>query len=558
MVQRRGRARFLLEARDAIRRGQVGRQDFDRDRALQPRVLGTVHLPHAARAEERLQDVRPQSGAGRQWHDEADYFTSLLKMPLQRNVAMLNSRFIRGCVLGALSLLSAAGAAAQSRTTDVTQDVATLRAEVERLRAELQELRALVVENRAVMRRAPDEVAEPAPAEVDTPVDASVAALQQQPVDPQASLEMLRTQVAELAQIKVESASRMPIKVFGTIHTNVFANSAAPNWMDSPNLVNVPPADGHAGSFSATLRQTRVGLAIDGPTVKGVRSNATVAMDFFGGIPGFATGQVMGLPRLLVAFARFEGQRTAVEVGQDHMILAPADPTSLASLAFPALFRSGNLYLRTPQARVEHRFGSHVSVMGGIVAPIGGDVPGEDYRFVPPTLAGERSQRPGVQARVAVSAGDRETNRHADVGVSGHYGWEQRSSALVRSFASAIDFSVRRDLIGAAGELFVGENIDAFGGGAGLDARAQGGWAEIQFHPGARLSFAAGAGIDRLRGDPPPSLPRHRNRSAYGTTIFLLTPEIQASFEYHWLATQPGSGAERRNHHFDWVLAYKF
>ena len=41
------------------------------------------------------------------------------------------------------------------------------------------------------------------------------------------------------------------------------------------------------------------------------------------------------------------------------------------------------------------------------MAPIGGDVPGEDYRFVPPALGGERSQRPGVQARVAASAGDR-------------------------------------------------------------------------------------------------------------------------------------------------------
>ena len=77
-------------------------------------------------------------------------------------------------------------------------------------------------------------------------------------------------------------------------------------------------------------------------------------------------------------------------------------------------------------------------VMGGIVAPIGGDVPGEDYRFVPPTLGGERSQRPGVQARVAASGGDRETSRHADVGVSGHYGWERRSSGLVRSFASPL------------------------------------------------------------------------------------------------------------------------
>jgi hypothetical protein len=470
---------------------------------------------------------------------------------------MLSSRFVQPCLMVALSLLSAAGAAAQSRTNDVRQAVATLRVEVERLRAELQELRALVAADRAVTRRSEDDVSNPTPAEADTPNDMA-AAPPLQPVDPQASLEMLRTQVAELAQIKVESTSRMPIKVFGTIHTNVFANSAAPNWLDSPNLVNVPPADGHAGSFSATLRQTRVGLTIDGPTLNGVRSNGTVAMDFFGGIPGFATGQVMGLPRLLVAFARFEGQRTAIEVGQDQMILAPVDPTSLASFAFPALFRSGNLYLRTPQARIEHRFGSHFRAMGGIVAPVGGDVPGEDYRFVPQAFGGERSQRPGVQGRVAWSAGDRETSRHSDIGVAGHYGWERRSSGLARSFASAIDFSVRWDRFGAAGELFVGDNVDAFGGGAGLDARTQGGWAEIQFHPGARLSFAAGGGIDRLRGDPPPSLPRHRNRSAYGATIFSLTPEVQASFEYHWLATLPGSGAERRNHHFDWVVAYKF
>ena len=64
-------------------------------------------------------------------------------------------------------------------------------------------------------------------------------------------------------------------------------------------------------------------------------------MDFFGGIPGFQTGQVMGLPRLLVAFARLEGERTAVEIGQDHMILAPRDPSSLAAFAFPAAVSIG-------------------------------------------------------------------------------------------------------------------------------------------------------------------------------------------------------------------------
>ncbi len=418
-----------------------------------------------------------------------------------------NRRFQLLHLVPAFTLTMASVAAAQSGTSDVSREVSTLRTEVERLRAELHDLRTLVVEDRRARRQSneddltssshADAVAEYAPVAAPSPKPSAIspdhslyervarpesaaitgaleASARRQDVDTQASLDLLRAQVAEIAQVKIESTSRMPVKLFGTIHTNAFANSAAANWLDSPNLVNAPPADGHNGSFSATLRQTRIGLTMDGPTLSSMRSNATVAVDFFGGIPGFVTGQVMGLPRLLVAFARLEGQRTAVEIGQDHMILAPVDPTSLASFAFPALFRSGNLYLRAPQARVEYSFGSHVKVMGGIVAPIGGDLPGEDYRFVPQAFGGERSRRPAVQARIAMTAGDRETNRHADMGVSGHYGWERRPEILARSSATAVDFTVRLDHFGAAGEFFVGENIDAFGGGTGLDARTQG------------------------------------------------------------------------------------
>ncbi|HEY6362876.1 MAG TPA: hypothetical protein VIX63_17340, partial [Vicinamibacterales bacterium] len=271
-----------------------------------------------------------------------------------------------------------------------------------------------------------------------------------------------------------------------------------------------------------------------------------------------ATGQVMGLPRLLVAFGRFETDRTAIEIGQDHMILAPLDPTSLASFAFPALFRSGNLYLRAPQARVERALTSRLRVMGGIVAPVGGDVPGEDYRFVPQAFGGERSRRPAVQARVGFATAEPDALRRVSLGVSGHYGWEWRGGVLAESSAAALDFAVRRDYIGAAGEIFLGQNIDAFGGAVGLDARAAGGWAELQLFPTERLSFAAGAGQDDIRGARRVSVARRRNRSAYGAALFSLTPELQASFEYHWLATLPASGTERRNHHFDWVLAYRF
>lgn len=415
----------------------------------------------------------------------------------------------------ALLLLWPTQTAAQTVPEEVLRELAALRAEVRQLRQEVDGLKA------------------------------------QQP-----SAEMTRTQLAELAQTKVQSTTRFPLKIFGTVHAHAFANDGAPNWLDIPNLATPPPAN--PGTFSMALRQSRFGFAADGPTIGGMRTNAIVAMDFFGGVPGFQTGQVMGLPRLLVAFARLEGTRVSAEFGQDHTLLAPRDPTSLSGFAFPLLFRSGNLYLRAPQARVEYAAAPLLRVAGGIVAPIAGDLAGDDYRFVPAALGGERSRRPGVQARLEFGGADAEAARRGAIGASGHYGWERRAGGLVKSWAGAIDFGARRDVIGVAGELFVGSNIDAFGGALGLDARARGGWAEVQVMPANRLAFHAGGGIDDVDDARRALLARRRNRSLYGNVIVSITPEVQTSVEYRWLATLPLAPREQRNHHVDWVFAYKF
>jgi hypothetical protein len=421
-----------------------------------------------------------------------------------------------------VSLWCTRPAAAQDPLQDVARELAALRAEVQRLRAEVDALKSGASA---------------------TPANAPV--------------EILQTQVAELAQTKVESSTRFPVKLFGTVHASVFANSGNANWLDNPNLVAATPADGQTGTMSASLRQTRIGFLADGPSVGSFRSNAVVAMDFFGGIPGFQTGQVMGLPRLLVAFARLESDRTAVEVGQDHMILAPRDPSSIAAFSFPLLFRSGNLYLRVPQVRIEQQIIGGLRATAGIVAPIAGDLTGDTYLFVPPALSGERSRRPGVQGRVAYAAGEAESPRLVDVGVSGHSGWERRGASLARSWAAALDVSARRDVIGVAGEFFVGENMDAFGGATGLDARSRGGWGEVQLFPSEKVSFAAGAGVDDIRDARRSTLARQRNRSAFGNVTFSITPELQVSFEYRQLRTLVGA-TDRKNQHFDWVFVHKF
>ena len=64
MLQRRDGFRLVLEAHLQIGvRRQMGRQDLDRDRALQPGVAGQIDFAHAARAQQRLDFVWSQSCA---------------------------------------------------------------------------------------------------------------------------------------------------------------------------------------------------------------------------------------------------------------------------------------------------------------------------------------------------------------------------------------------------------------------------------------------------------------------------------------------------------------
>jgi len=375
---------------------------------------------------------------------------------------------------------------------------------------------------------------------------------------------LLPAHVQELAQTKVEAGSKMPLRLFGTVASNTFLNTGEPNWLDIPNIALAPRPGLRPGSFSSSLRQTRVGVAFEGPTVSGLRLNGTVVADFFGGIPNFQTGQVMGLPRLLYAYMRLDGEKTAFEIGQDQMMLAPRNPTSLMGMSFPTLYRSGNLYLRAPQIRGERTLASgdagQFKVVGGIMAPVSGEFVDPLYQFVPPNLPGERSRVPAVQTRLSwggVPAGPYEQPLW-EVGFSGSYGRERRETGTNETWATAFDFDATAGRIGFGGEYFVGRNLDAFGGGVAQVAKSHGGWIETRLAATSRLSFNGGYGTDRLFHVARFPVTRERNTTVFANGIYSFTPEFRASLEYQRLVTRAVTRAQNRNNHFNLTFAYSF
>lgn len=411
-----------------------------------------------------------------------------------------------------------------------SRELAELRAQVQQLRAELDALKRLVTAG---------QPAAPAPA---------------QAAEPDPIVAMLREQVAEQAQVKVESKSRMPVTLSGAIVANTFANSGDANWLENPNIVAA--RTGPTGSFGSTLRHTHLGLSLNGPAIGDWRASGFVAMDFLGGAPGFQTGTVMGLPRLLYAFARLERERTAIEIGQDTVILAPRDPTSLSAPAFPLLFRSGNLYLRAPQIRLEQRTAAGLDLRAGIVTPLAGDF-GAEYVFAPVAGAGERSRAPAVQGRVGYRR-ERDSGALVDVGVSGHYGRERRASGTRDQWASAVDWNLQGGRVGFGGEAYAGEALSAFGAALGQPVQSAGGFAELRVKAHERLSFNGGGGLDEVARADRRLVALRRNRTWFGNAIVTLTPELATAVEYRYLETMTSANVERTNHHVNLTFAYSF
>jgi hypothetical protein len=431
----------------------------------------------------------------------------------------------------------------------ITAEISRLRAEVAALRSELAEVKRPRDQNLGTSE--PEDPRTPEPQNLRTAYGPAF-----QPEQAAPGVEMLRTQVEELAQTKVESQSKMPVRLFGAIVSNTVSNSGVANWLENPNLVDAEVPGVAPGSFTSTLKQSQIGLNVGPIPVASLTASGTVVADFLGGTPSFVTGTVMGLPRMVYAFMRLEGERTALQVGQDHNLLAPRDPTSLAAQTFPLLFRAGNLYLRSPQVRVEQRLGG-LTLKGGIAAPLAAD-PAASFVFAPVAGAGERSRRPALESRVDYTAGSPDGRGEFTLGLSGRYGWRKPADELNSAGSYAVDFNVRAGRVGAAGEFFHTDDAAEFGAAVAQARSARGGWVEGRVALTSKLSANAGVGLDRVRGDVPATA-RQENKSVFGNVIFDLTPEVAVSMEYRWLETQLGNAlAKRENHHVNAAFVVRF
>jgi len=401
--------------------------------------------------------------------------------------------------------------------------------------------------------------------QVQSTEESSTGDLQQRISKLEDDQQLMNDKIVEQSQTKVESGSKYRVRLSGLVLLNTAVTRGSVDNLDIPQIAIPPEAPGVAGSFSGSLRQSQIGIETFGPDIAGARTSANVKFDFAGGFPNVPNGAAFGVVRLRTGTVRLDWANTSIVAGQDVIFFAPLTPTTLSSLAIPALSYTGNLWSWTPQVRIEHRFAlsenSALRIQAGILDSLTGDIPQQSYRY--PSV-GEESGQPAYAAHIGYT--QRIFGRDLSFGIGGYYGRQNWAfGRAVDGWAGVADVTVPLgEFLDFSGEFYRGHAVGGLGGGVGqsillsgsiyspatavygLDST--GGWVQLKFKPKPNFEVNFAYGQDQpfareLRLFPASALyygySISRNQSPFVNFIYRVRSDVLFSVEYKRLETSP-------------------
>ena len=386
-----------------------------------------------------------------------------------------------------------------------------------------------------------------------------------QPAEDRAAVQQSR--VEEIAQTKVESSQKFPIRITGMALFNAYVNGRHNNQSANPTSASFTKGDATGG---ATLRQSTLGLLFNGPlTVGGAKVSGSVYMDFFGGSSASLNHSV----RLRTAEIDLDWTNTSIMFGQAKPMISPRDPDSLAQVGVSPLTGAGNLWLWQPQARIEQRMklGNNTGfrVQAGVFQTsfLNGTPDPSGYG---PTTDPPRTEysRPGVEGRFELWRRWGESGR-LEIAGGLHVNSNHVGSFSLPSDVYSVDWFYRPvSKIEFSGMFFHGRNVATLGAlrqgftalpdGNLIPVRSNGGWAQVRVPITSRLAFNLYGGQQDDRNSDLIYGNISKNQAYFGNVMYRLAPNVIVSLEGGQVRTTYMQIGNRLNDHYDLAIAYLF
>ena len=471
----------------------------------------------------------------------------------------------------------------QLKISAISVELEKTQQQVEQSQKQMQELQKELGELRRQVAAAGVQPAVPSSTSQPSPSEPSTASVEQQ--------QTTEAAVKVLDQIKVESASKYPVRLTGLILFNGFLNRGLPDNVDLPVVALHPTATSGSGSLGGGLRQTILGVQAEGPHILHARTFAYVNLDFFNGLAYTNYGTSAGAVRMRTGGIHFDWQKDSLEVALTAPLISPLSPTSYATVAEPALAGAGNLWAWAPQLRYEHGFAmkddDRLQFEFGLWDPSSaGYNPNQLFRAASP---GEFSQQPAYESRVSYAARGGKT---AEVGVGSYYSRQSYPGYAGSTYTENLDsWAATADWRASLGHTFElsgegyrGRAIGGLGGGVYKDVvtgtspttgaavlrglNAAGGWAQFKTRFTSELEANAAMGLDDgFAGDfhavVQPSTAsatqfRARNRMFVGNFIYRPKTYIISSPEFRRIWSWPINSSVNMLNVYTLSVGYEF
>jgi hypothetical protein len=391
---------------------------------------------------------------------------------------------------------------------------------------------------------------------------------QRSPPPPQAPLEervqVAEQRVADLSQEKVGASERFPVSLTGMVLFNAFLNGKNAAGNEDPTTAS---ATSGSTTNGATVAQTVLGLRYDSPNALwGAAVNGSVFFDFYSG-DGTSLDHIA---RLRTADIRFDWTNTSVMVGQDKPLIAPRDPFSLAQVGVSPFTDAGNLWLWSPQARVEQRF--KFGDNSGLRAQLGlyemGGTYAETSTYPTFNIGARSGSGPALEGRFEFWHRFGEHTR-IELAPGFHTAQTMEDGISVPSRMFSFDwFANPWEKIEFTGAFYDGENIAGLGTigpgyydlGPALVRPVQsiGGWAQLAWLATPKLTFHLIAGQHNNQASEVAEGLIYKNQGYAANLVYRLAPNVLFSLEGMQLRTSYVGTGTRLNNHYDLGVAYLF
>ncbi len=354
------------------------------------------------------------------------------------------------------------------------------------------------------------------------------------------------------------------VKLDAVYNDSQVVNPESPLWSK-----NEKPTDQDymkQGSFTMSVRWSRLGFKIFGPKVIGADSLVLFEVDFHGNNPDSGTASRQSQIRMRHTYVKLTWPtKTYFLVGNTWMLGFPVEvyPSTIQNLL---ILTSGSLLLREQQIGLGQTFGSNlfnISIEASAARPQANDgtdtiYPGPKDSFLDATGTGEASEQPSYKGRLTMrlnpvnsikiligGAGQYMKERYnLDTDGAGTYEQKVVDSNFVMGFGYIQIF-----LIKISGQYFKGENIDQFFGGilqgvtitnpgtanVNIEAvKTQGGWGQLTLDlrtVGAPLILNLGHGLEKVDEKTIADGGRKRNTTSYVNLWIYLSKNYKFGIE---------------------------